>query len=145
MATKDQNVMKYCCLYASDFHLEMILLPYIKKNINTSKIIIFTQRNLLDSMMVLLERVNLSNEYKKKILNLTFWNNMKFIDFEKDAIEYTIIINGDTNYIKKINNQIEKLKLKYINIIDCYNINDNKLNIDEIKNQYDEILNTKKI
>ena len=70
---------------------------------------------------------------------------MKFIDFEKDAIEYTIIINGDTNYIKKINNQIEKLKLKYINIIDCYNINDNKLNIDEIKNQYDEILNTKKI
>ena len=33
MITKEHETKKYCCFYASDFHLEMILLPYIKNNI----------------------------------------------------------------------------------------------------------------
>ena len=37
MITKEHKVKKYCLFYASDFHLEMILLPYIKKNIYKDK------------------------------------------------------------------------------------------------------------
>ena len=31
MITKELEATKKCCLYASDFHLEMILVPYIKE------------------------------------------------------------------------------------------------------------------
>ena len=44
MITKESKAVKKCCLYASDFHLEMILLPYIKERINKSNFIIFTQK-----------------------------------------------------------------------------------------------------
>ena len=42
MITKEHKVKKYCLFYASDFHLEMILLPYIKKNIYKDKFLSVT-------------------------------------------------------------------------------------------------------
>ena len=65
MITKEHEVKKYCCFYASDFHLEMILLPYIKKNMYKYKFMIFTEENLSDSMNILLNRTNLNKEEKK--------------------------------------------------------------------------------
>ena len=54
--------------------------------------------------------------------------------------KYTIIINGSTGYISRNN---EKLKIfKNINIIDCYNISEENLEINKIKENYNNILNT---
>ncbi len=38
---------KICSFYASDYHFEMIILPYIEKNLEKNKkIIILTENNL---------------------------------------------------------------------------------------------------
>ena len=34
MITKEDKIQKSCCFYASDYHLEMIILPYINKKID---------------------------------------------------------------------------------------------------------------
>lgn len=142
MITKEHKLRKFCCFYVSDFHLEMILLPYIKSNIDKSKFVIFTEENLSESMKILLNRTNLNLKEKNKILELN-WHNRKIEDiYNYDLNDCTVIINGSSNYILKIN---EKIKNKKINIIDCYNINEKNLNLKKIREKYDEILNTKNI
>lgn len=143
MITKECENKKYCCFYASDFHLEMILLPYIKRNINKDKFMIFTEENLSESMKILLSRTNLSQNEKKDMLDLD-WNKKKNNSFsEYDLNNSTIIINGSSEYISNINEKIREINPTKVSIIDCYNINDNKLELERIQGNYDDILNSK--
>ena len=143
MITKKQDINKYCCLYVSDFHLEMILLPFIKNKMQNSEILIFTQKDLSTSIKILLERINLNNESKNNILNIKNWNN-KYIDEINNLNnkEYTIIINGDEKYRNSINEKMNNLAINVINIIDCYDINNTCIKEYEINNKYKCILNT---
>lgn len=52
--------------------------------------------------------------------------------------------NGSKNYISNINKKISMSKAKKVNIIDCYNIEEKDIDVERIKKQYDDILNTKK-
>ena len=101
MITKEHEVKKYCCFYASDFHLEMILLPYIKKNMYKDKFMIFTEENLSDSMNILLNRTNLNKE-EKKLMQKIDWSKKGDI-LPEDIDNHAIIINGSKKYISKIN------------------------------------------
>lgn len=146
MTTKEQKINKYCCLYVSDFHLEMIILPYLKNKMNNSKILIYTQKNLIESIKILLEKTNLKLESKKKILNIQCWNNENIDEKYNDNIkEFTIIVNGDAEYITKINKRIKKIKAEVINIVDCYDINNIDIKSQDINNKYKGILNTESI
>ncbi len=146
MITKEQNINNYCCLYVSDFHLEMILLPFIKNKMKTSEILIFTQKDLSKSIKILLERTNLSNESKNIILNIRNWNNKQIDEINKlSNKEYTIIINGDEKYRNIISKKINNLEINVINIIDCYDINNSRIKEYEINNKYKGILNTENI
>ena len=128
MVTKEHKLKKLCCFYVSDFHLEMILLPYIKRNIDKSKFVIFTEKNLSESMHILLDRTNLNLNEKKEILNLN-WQATKIENMEeKDFTNDTIIINGSREYITKIR---EIIKGQPTNRIDCYNIGEKNLNLKE--------------
>ena len=148
MVTEQHKKEKQCCLYASDYHLEMILLPYIKNNIDISQFIIITQNDLQESIKVLLDRVNIKEIYKKRIFALDWkkTDTKKIIDLKnwenKDEI-FNIIINGDYDYIKDINNKLDLLNIKNIKIIECVSIYDK--NVDKIKNNYTQFLNTTKI
>lgn len=143
MITKECKLVKYCCFYVSNYHLEMILLPYIKNKIDKTNIVIFTEENLQDTMKILLNRTNLKEEVKNKILNLRYWNNYEKNKLKKiENMEHIFIINGSLEYINKINLKIKKLDFSKISIVDCYNINNNDLNISAIKQNYDKILNT---
>ena len=122
MITKEFKLKKYCCLYASDFHLEMILLPYVKKNINKFKIVILTEEDLSESIKQVLDRTNLPEDEKNKILNLN-WGNKKE-DFSNIEEFTSIIVNGKIEYINKVNDEIKNMGLKNINIINCFNINE---------------------
>ena len=150
MITKESKLIKKCCLYASDFHLEMILLPYIKERIDNSKFLIITQNDLSDTIKILLDRVNIEKKQKKEILNLN-WNAtiIEDLKIDKELInkqnDIHIIVNGDYNYINKINNNLILLYSNNINIIDCFNINDENVDLNDIKNNYKEVLNTSKI
>ena len=143
MITKELNIKKYCCFYVSDFHLEMILLPYIKKHIDNSKIIIFTEEDLLGTIKILLDRINFSEVEKNKILDLHYWNSKRIKKLINKDEKYVFIINGNISYIEEINKKIEKFDLKNYNIVDCYNVE--RIDVSEIENKYDLKLNTGKI
>ena len=141
---------KICAFYASDYHFEMISLPYIDKQMeNKDEIIILTENNLEETMKTLLNKTNLKDDKKKKILKLNWKNNdsEKFetirtiINQEKDMI---IFIKGKENYIHSMNQNIEKWmpNEKYIKIIDCYDIEEVGENLEEIMGQYQKILKT---
>lgn len=148
---ENQNTKeKVCSFYASDYHFEMMSLPYIEKKIESNKeVVILTETNLEDTIKTLLARTNLSNDKKEKILKVN-WKNDDFNKFkkikgeinkEKDLI---VFIKGNENYIKNINENIEKW-LKNdgkIKIIDCYDIEEIGENINSIMDQYKKVLNT---
>ena len=96
MITEEQCTEKTCLFCASDYHLEMILLPYIKNKIDKNKIIIFTENNLEESINVVLNKVNLSESDKKKIRDLN-WKNT-----EEEELE------GLNDFLKNV--EIEVLK-----------------------------------
>lgn len=139
MVTEEQKGKKLCCFYASEYHLEMILLPYIKNNLKNSNFTIFTQKDLSKSINLLLERINLKKEEKEQIKNL---NWKKKNNIEKD-IKKNIIINGDLKYIENIKKELSKIKENNFDIVYCYNIEYLNENRKYFEKNYDGILNTK--
>ena len=62
-----------CAFYASDYHLEMIMLPYINENFKNNKTVyVFTQNNLTNTVNTLMEKVNLEKETKQKIMKINW-------------------------------------------------------------------------
>ena len=139
MVTEEQKSKKLCCFYASEYHLEMILLPYIKNNLKDSNFTIFTQKDLSESINLLLERINFKKEEKEQIKNLN-WKEKNNI--EKD-IKKNIIINGDLKYIENIKKELSKIKQNNFDIVYCYNIEYLNENREYFEKNYDGILNTK--
>ena len=148
MITKECYIKKICLLCASDYHLEMILLPYIKERMDSSNIIIFTENNLEESIKVLLTKVNLDENDKEKIKSLNWkkTNDFKFeeINNMKDK-NINIIINGSSNYIESVNKKIKEELRRDIEIVDCIHVLDSDIEITEISKKYEKILNTQKI
>lgn len=145
--TKD----KTCSFFTSDYHFEMISLPYIDKNIEENKeVIILTENNLENTVNKLVSNINL-NEYKKeKILHLN-WKNDDLNKFKlinkntKKNKSMVIFIKGNENYIKNINKNIEKWTKKNTNtqVIDCYDLSEISGKLDEVVSNYSKVLSTK--
>ena len=150
MMKENKREEKICLFFASDYHFEMISLPYIEKNLEkNNKVIILTENNLEDTIEKLVSKVNLSEEKKKKILNLNWkqddLNKFKEIkEYSQNKQETVIFIKGKENYIKNINENIEKWtkENEKIKIIDCYEIDENTVRSGNIINNYSKILST---
>ena len=149
----NENIKKVCSFYVSDWHLVTMLLPHINEKINEEvKIATILQYSLQKQIETLLEKLKIEN--KDKILNIDWREKIvseniieNIINTKEDNIE--IIINGDMEYIEKVNKQIEnciknanQLQNKKITIIDCYNVNDYKNKISQIIGKHQKILNT---
>ena len=150
MITKELEENKKCIIYASEYHLEMILLPYIKERIEDEKFVIFTEKNMEETLDTLLTKVNLENLVKEKIKNIKWKNDdekniNKLQEYVKENKHINVVISGEFDYIKKINNKIKQIKNTNIEIIDCFYIEDPDVNIEEIRSNYRYILNTQKI
>ena len=141
---------KICVFYASDYHFEMISLPYISKSIDENKkIIILTENNLEDTVHILIERMNLKQVKRNQILKLNWKNDdlEKFKEISKNSKEnknMVIFIKGKENYIENINKNIEKWveNKQNIKIINCYEFYEIESKIENIAEQYDKILGT---
>ena len=133
----NNKIEKLCCFYVSDFHLEMILLPYINKKIEEN-IIIKTERDLKDTVEILVSKMNLNRENKEKILNLG-WNGKENKKIEDKS---NIIIIGNKKYIEDENAKIKQDDVEDVTVIDCYNFEDTKDDMDNIMNGYSQNLNT---
>lgn len=147
MITKELEATKKCCLYASDFHLEMILVPYIKERLEKTKFVILTENNLQDTIKILLDRININKNDKEKILDLKWYANDnekfdKIKELNEKNSKICIIINGNYNYIKEKNKKLNELMKNNLEIIDCLNINDSETNIEEMQYKYKEFINT---
>ncbi len=69
MSKNQETKEKTCAFYASDYHFEMISLPYIEKNLEESKeILVLTENNLDDTIRNLISRINLKRKYTKNRL-----------------------------------------------------------------------------
>ena len=141
---------KTCAFYASDYHFEMISLPYIENKLRADKkVFILTENSLQNTIKTLVEHINLSDKKKENILNLD-WNNNdeeKYKNIKEDiknGEDVVIFVKGKTKYIEEANKNIEKInnKNKNIKIIDCYNVDEIAHNMQEIENNYAKILNT---
>lgn len=137
MVVENNKIEKLCCFYVSDFHLEMILIPYINKKIEEN-IIIKTERDLKDTVEILVSKMNLNKENKEKILSLE-WNGKENKKIEDKS---NIIIIGKKKYIEDVNSQIRQDDIKDVTVIDCYNFEETKDDMDNIMNSYSQNLNT---
>ena len=141
---------KTCAFYASDYHFEMISLPYIERNLEENKeVLILTENNLDDTIRNLISKINLKEDKKESILKIDWKNNdlNKFKKIKNDIEEkkdIIIFIKGKENYIKNINENIEKWinENSNIKIIDCYDMDEVSENLDEVMDKYKMILNT---
>ena len=151
------NIERLCSFYVSDWHLVTMLLPYINKQINEkANIITILENDIEENIKTLTKKLNLKNE--KEILKLNWKKNngikysvlqeeMKKI--ERDTLN-VVFVNGSKSYIDITNKNIEKFlkdnKNKYkeikIKIINCYEVSEFNINMQEILSMHDKILNT---
>lgn len=152
------NIEKICSFYVSDWHLVTMLLPYINKQINEkANIITILENDIEENIKTLIKRLNLKNE--EKILNLNWkkTNGIKYSEIErklknlkKEQILNVVFINGKKEYIDMTNKNVEKFlsenKNKYkninIKIINCFEVSEFTINMQEILHNHDKILNT---
>ena len=138
MLVENKKTQKICCIYVSDFHLEMILVPYIKQKMKENEnIIIQTERNLNKTIEILISRLNLKEEEKLKIINIGWDKKEKELKNNSN-----IIIIGTKKYIEQINAKIKNNNVFCKNILDCYNFDEIKENIETIICKYNKSLNT---
>lgn len=162
------NIEKLCSFYVSDWHLVTMLLPYINKQINEkANIITVLENNIEENVKTLVSKLNLKN--REEILNLD-WRENKISKYseikeimkklKRENIENIIFINGSKNFVDIVNKNInkyleniekqlkkhksieEKIKDMKIKIVNCYEVGDFNLNIQEILQNHDRILNT---
>ena len=151
MNKNQETKEKICTFYASDYHFEMISLPYIDKKIEENKeVIVLTENDLEETMKILISKMNLQEEKKNKILNLN-WKNDDLNKFKKinnninEQKAMVIFIKGKENYIRNVNKNIEKWieKSSNIKVVDCYDVEEVSEKIENIMGEYKKILSTK--
>ena len=130
MIRENKKEEKLCLFFASDYHFEMISLPYINESLKKNKdVIIMTENDLDSSVDKVLSSINLSNEEKNNLVKID-WKNDNLVKFKevkdanKNGKEVLIFIKGKENYINNMNKNIENwTNLDNVKIVDCYDIN----------------------
>lgn len=145
MITKEKRIEKICSFYASDYHLEMIMIPYINKKLDEkTKVIIVTERDLTETINTVISKVNLPKERKSEILNINWDNSLIDNDIIKENQEVVIFVVGKVNFINEKDSEIVKIINKCsIKIINCYNIEEVQNCITEIVLNHSKVLNTR--
>ncbi len=149
MMKENKSKEKICLFFASDYHFEMITLPYINEKLKENKnIVIVTENNLEETMQKVISRVNLDENEKEKILKID-WKSDDFSKFKeikelnKESDEVIVFVKGKENYINNINENINNWgNLENLKIIDCYDVNELQEDITNISGKYNKVLST---
>lgn len=156
----ENNYLKICSFYVSDWHLTAMILPYVEKaeereeHLNT-----ILEKNISYNMKEILERTKIS-ERKREEIEKIGWENKNIIKYgdikkymekiTKFHKKITIIVEGSKEKIECIGKNIDKwikksekkLEKKEIKIINCYELMEFNQNLTEILDEHDKILNT---
>ena len=138
MVVKDKKIEKVYSSYVSEYHLEMILVPFINSKIEEKEnVVIETEYDMNETLNTLLSKLNLKEENKEKILRLG-WNKKENNIESKD----NVIIIGNKDYIENTNRRIMQKNIEDLTIVDCYKFEDICNNMSEVADKYDFNLNT---
>lgn len=156
MENKQNQIKRVCGFYVNECHFTAMILPYITKEIeNKNQTITILQNSIKLNIKELLSNMNLNKRLQNKVLEIN-WNKRYPIKYTKlkeeieienrQANNINIIINGDKQFIQKMNQNIKKLLNNIdiqneIKIINCYNIEEIS-NTYEVMEKHEFILNT---
>ena len=136
LIVENKKIEKICSFYVSDYHLEMVLIPYINEKLSKNEEIeIISEKNLKETVNTLISKMNINEENKKKILELKWDKN------EKIELKDNMIVIGTKKYLEEINNDIEE-KTNNIKVVNCFNFEEVKGEMGNIIKKYDKSLNT---
>ena len=149
MMKENKREEKICLFFASDYHFEMISLPYINESLKKNKdVVIMTENDLENSVNKVISSINL-NEEEKNRLNKIDWKNDELNKFKekkkasKDGKDTLIFVKGKENYIENMNRNIENwINNSDVKVVDCYDINEIKEDASNIEKNYTKILST---
>ena len=149
MVKKNKSQERLCLFFASDYHFEMISLPYINEKLKKdNNVIIMTENNLDVTVDKLLSMVNLTQKEKDRIIKIDWKNDdvKKFKEIKSanaNGKETVILVKGKENYINSINKNIENwIDINNTKIIDCYDINEVYEDVSNIAKKYNKVLST---
>lgn len=141
------NDKKVCSFFVSDYHFEMISLPYIERELEKNKkIVVLTDEDLTETVQKLLSNINLKVGKKNKLMEID-WSNKsseKIRNIEnEEQNNILILIKGKENYINDMKRNIKNLIQKdNVECIDCYDVNEIGNDVARIAKQYNVVLNT---
>ena len=136
LIVENKKIEKICSFYVSDYHLEMVLIPYINEKLSKNEEIeIISEKKLKETVNTLISKMNINEENKKKILELKWDKN------EKIELKDNMIVIGTKKYLEEINNDIEE-KTNNIKVVNCFNFEEVKGEMGNIIKEYDKSLNT---
>lgn len=139
MVLEEKKVKNICNFYVSEYHLEIMLLPYISKKIdNEENITIITEIDLESTLNVVIERINL-DKYKKEKIKKIGWNIQ---NIENIIPNTNVILIGSKKFINEKVFELKERQVENLEIIACYNYNEVKNDMKEIVSKYDGMLNT---
>lgn len=139
MVLEEKKVKNICNFYVSEYHLEIMLLPYISKKIdNEENITIITEIDLESTLNVVIERINLNKDKKEKIKKIG-WNIQ---NIENIIPNTNVILIGSKKFINEKVFELKERQVENLEIIACYNYNEVKNDMKEIVSKYDGMLNT---
>ncbi len=139
MIIENKNIEKICNFYVSDFHLEMILLPYLNQKLKEEEpVTIISEKNLNQSIKELISKVNLDNKIKNNILNLE-WDSAEIKEIQNNS---NVVLIGTENFIEQKKNKLIDMDVENLKIIDCYNLQEVEKDVQKIVLTHDKNLNT---
>lgn len=142
MVLEEKKVKNICNFYVSEYHLEIMLLPYISKKIdNEENITIITEIDLESTLNVVIERINLDKDKKEKIKKIG-WNIQNIENIENIIPNTNVILIGSKKFINEKVFELKERQVENLEIIACYNYNEVKNDMKEIVSKYDGMLNT---
>ena len=159
MTLEKSNMKKMCSFCVSDWHTATTILPYVKqKTESNEKIISIFENGFEGNIIELLKRTGIDKNIKNKIAEINWeaknWNKYEQFEYFMEgnyAKDINLIINGNTEYINKINSYIDmwfsknnfriKREEGKINVVSCYDISEGFLQ-ESVLPKYDYVLNT---
>ena len=119
MIRENERREKMCLFFVSDYHFEMISLPFINKELNDDKnVVVMTENSLDDTVDELLSKINLNQNDRDKLKGIDWSAN----DFTK------------LNDVKCASEDVK--------VIDCYDINEVHDDVSHIVKSYGQVLST---
>ncbi|MCI8482258.1 MAG: hypothetical protein HFJ27_04170 [Clostridia bacterium] len=156
MKEQKTKIRKVCGFYTNDWHFTTMILPYVRNEISANnEIIAILQNSIKSNIKEILSKMNIKAILEQKILQIN-WEKTQPIKYpilkntllQKDGQDkdINILVNGDKEFIEKVNQNIEKIiqnenVKSRITILNYYDMTKD-INIQDITSQYNNIINT---